>query len=186
MFSTDIPRLSVTAGQTEEPAVSKTADGKGIAFNVTGTSPLAIAWADIANSDPNPVEDPDDPTNPDDPDDPNNPTDPDDPTNPDDPNNPTNPDDPNNTSGDGNQNGSDGTTSQTDAAQQGVSDDSKNALSNIMPKTGDPLSFVPWIAAAVISIGVITGIMKKKSGKKNTDKKKKTTTTAKKTTKKKK
>ncbi len=183
MFSTDIPRLSVTAGQTEEPAVSKTADGKGIAFNVTGTSPLAIAWADIANSDPNPVEDPDDPTNPDDP---NNPTDPDDPTNPDDPNNPTNPDDPNNTSGDGNQNGSDGTTSQTDAAQQGVSDDSKNALSNIMPKTGDPLSFVPWIAAAVISIGVITGIMKKKSGKKNTDKKKKTTTTVKKTTKKKK
>ena len=120
----------------------------------------------------------------DDPDDPNNPTDPDDPTNPDDPNNPTNPDDPNNTTGDGNQNGSDGTTSQTDAAQQGVSDDSKNALSNIMPKTGDPLSFVPWIAAAVISIGVITGIMKKKSGKKNTDKKKKTT--AKKTTKKKK
>ena len=176
MFSTDIPRLSVTAGQTEEPTVSKTADGKGIAFYVTGTSPLAIAWADIASSDPNPVEDPDNP------DDPNNPTD-DNPNNPDDPNNPTNPDDPNNNQpGDGDQNGSDGTTSQTDTEKQGVSDDSKNALSNIMPKTGDPLSFVPWIAAAVISIGVIASIMKKKSGKKNKDKKKKTTTAAKKTT----
>ena len=180
MFSTDIPRLSVTAGQTEEPTVSKTADGKGIAFYVTGTSPLAIAWADIASSDPNPVEDPDNPNNPDDP---NNPTDPDNPNNPDDPNNPVNPDDSNNNQpGDGDQNGSDGTTSQTDTEKQGVSDDSKNALSNIMPKTGDPLSFVPWIAAAVISIGVIASIMKKKSGKKNTDKKKKTTTAAKKTT----
>lgn len=182
MFSTDIPRLSVTAGQTEEPTVSKTADGKGIAFYVTGTSPLAIAWADVEKSDPNPVEDDDQTVTPDpgDQDDTNNPNNPD---NPDDPNNPANPDDPNNNQpGDGDQNGSDGTTSQTDTEKQGVSDDSKNALSNIMPKTGDPLSFVPWIAAAVISIGVIASIMKKKSGKKNTDKKKKTTTAAKKTT----
>ncbi len=169
MFSTDIPRLQVTAGQTEEPVVSKTADGNGIAFSVTGTSPLAIAWADVANSDANPTEDPaQDPTQ----DPAQDPTQ--DPTQ--DPDqNPNQSDD-----GTGNTN-PDGTTSNTDAAAQGVSNDGAGALSSIMPKTGDPLSFVPWIAAAVVSIGVIGGLMKKKAGNK-TAKKKKPTKTMKNTT----
>lgn len=140
-------------GETEEPTVEKT--DKGLSFYVEGTSPLAIAWKVADTSDPNPNPDPGD-TN--------------DPTQ-----------DPNG-DGSGNQNGDgtgNGTTSTTNAAEQGVSDDSKNALSNLMPKTGDPISFIPWIAAAVVSIGVIVGLVKKKGGKKKTPKK-----TTKKTTKK--
>lgn len=146
-----------TPGETEEPTVEKT--DKGLSFYVEGTSPLAIAWKVADTSDPNPNPDP----NPD----------------PGDTNDPTQ--DPNG-DGSGNQNGDgtgNGTTSTTNAAEQGVSDDSKNALSNLMPKTGDPISFIPWIAAAVVSIGVIVGLVKKKGGKKKTPKK-----TTKKTTKK--
>ena len=176
-------------GETEEPSVEKT--DKGISFYVDGASPLAVAWKEASSGneptnpdDPNNPNNPDDPNNPDNPDDPNNPDNPDDPNNPDNPDDPNNPDNPDpnaNGDGTGNQNGDgtngNGTTSSTNAAEQGASDDSKNALSNLMPKTGDPISFIPWIAAAVVSIGVIVGIVKKKKGKK-----KKPNKTTKKTT----
>lgn len=171
-----------TPGETEEPTVEKT--DKGLSFYVNGTSPLAVAWKTADSNNPDNPNNPDDPNNPDNPDDPNNPDNPDDPNNPDNPDDPNNPDnqDPNaNGDGTGNQNGDgtngNGTTSSTNAAEQGASDDSKSALSNLMPKTGDPISFIPWIAAAVVSIGVIVGIVKKKNGKK-----KKPNKTTKKTT----
>ena len=162
------------AGEMENITKIDQVEGDHLSFTVNGTSPLAIGWKVATN--------PDDPNNPDNPDDPNNPDDPDDPNNPDNPDDPNNPDGDPNGDGSGNQNGDgtgDGTTSTTNAAEQGVSDDSKNALSNLMPKTGDPISFIPWIAAAVVSIGVIVGLVKKKGGKKKTPKK-----TTKKTTKK--
>lgn len=188
MFSGDFaPKFP--AGQIEN-ITSITQGEDYIEFEVSGASPLAIGWKVATNTnpdDPNNPNNPDDPNNPDNPDDPNNPDNPDDPNNPDDP---TNPDDPNNPDnqdpnangdGTGNQNGDgtnrNGTTSSTNAAEQGASDDSKSALSNLMPKTGDPISFIPWIAAAVVSIGVIVGIVKKKNGKK-----KKPNKTTKKTT----
>jgi hypothetical protein len=171
-----------TPGETEEPTVEKT--DKGLSFYVNGTSPLAVAWKTADSNNPDNPDDPDDPNNPDNPDDPNNPDNPDDPNNPDNPDDPNNPDNPDpnaNGDGTGNQNGDgtngNGTTSSTNAAEQGASDDSKSALSNLMPKTGDPISFIPWIAAAVVSIGVIVGIVKKKNGKK-----KKPNKTTKKTT----
>lgn len=185
MFSGDFaPKFP--AGQIEN-ITSITQGEDYIEFEVSGASPLAIGWKVATNTnpdDPNNPDNPDDPNNPDNPDDPNNPDNPDDPNNPDDP---TNPDDPNNPDpnangdGTGNQNGDgtngNGTTTSTNAAEQGASDDSKSALSNLMPKTGDPISFIPWIAAAVVSIGVIVGIVKKKKGKK-----KKPNKTTKKTT----
>lgn len=166
MFSADNARLGVKAGDIEEPVVIKTTDGSGISFALKGTSPIALAWADVDSSD----------------------------------NNRTDGDGSGDGSGtgdgsgdgsgtgDGSGDGSgtgDGSgrngasTTSTDAATQGASNGVASALSDIMPKTGDPLSFVPWIAAAVVSIGVIVGVVKKKSGKKKTPKK-----TVKKTTKK--
>ena len=178
------------AGEMENITKIDQVEGDHLSFTVNGTSPLAIGWKVATNTnpdDPNNPDNPDDPNNPDNPDDPNNPdnpddpNNPDDPTNPDDPNNPDNPDPNANGDGTGNQNGDgtngNGTTSSTNAAEQGASDDSKSALSNLMPKTGDPISFIPWIAAAVVSIGVIVGIVKKKKGKK-----KKPNKTTKKTT----
>lgn len=178
------------AGEMENITKIDQVEGDHLSFTVNGTSPLAIGWKVATNTnpdDPNNPDNPDDPNNPDNPDDPNNPdnpddpNNPDDPTNPDDPNNPDNPDPNANGDGTGNQNGDgtngNGTTSSTNAAEQGASDDSKSALSNLMPKTGDPISFIPWIAAAVVSIGVIVGIVKKKNGKK-----KKPNKTTKKTT----
>lgn len=175
-------------GSYEEIPVIEAENKSGLSITVHGASPIVIAWNAKGNpDDPNNPDNPDDPNNPDNPDDPNNPdnpddpNNPDDPTNPDDPNNPDNPDPNANGDGTGNQNGDgtngNGTTSSTNAAEQGASDDSKSALSNLMPKTGDPISFIPWIAAAVVSIGVIVGIVKKKNGKK-----KKPNKTTKKTT----
>lgn len=139
------------AGEMENITKIDQVEGDHLSFTVNGTSPLAIGWKVATN------------------------------TNPDDPNNPDNPDPNANGDGTGNQNGDgtngNGTTSSTNAGEQGASDDSKSALSNLMPKTGDPISFIPWIAAAVVSIGVIVGIVKKKNGKK-----KKPNKTTKKTT----
>lgn len=147
----------------------KSQDGKSISFDMTSTSPVAFGWADVNNSDPNPV----DPGNSEDPgntEDPGN----QDPGNQDPGNqNPTN--DPNTIVGEGDpgnasRNGT-GTTTGTDAGTQGASNDAANALSGIMPKTGDPLSFVPWIAAIVISAGAIGFFATRKGKKKQSVKK---------------
>ena len=171
--------MGTTAGTVEAIGSAhnygKSSDGKSISFDLKGTSPVAFGWADINNSDPTPI-DPNDPTNPTDPTDPNNPTDPTDPTNPTDPTDPNNPtNDPNTLTADGEpRSGDDGTTTNTDAGTQGVSDDAASALSGIMPKTGDPLSFVPWIAAAVLSVAAIVYFGTRKTGKKKKQTVKKT------------
>lgn len=179
MHAYDSDRLGVDAGTTEQPRVTKTEDGR-LQFEITSASPLAIAWKTAT------PDNPDDPNNPDNPDDPNNP---DNPTNPDDPNNTQDPtQDPNQTTTDpnnqsqgndqtsnnrsGDQASGNGTTTGTNAGTQGASNDAAGTLSNLMPKTGDPLSFVPWIAAAVISIGAIAFFATRKNGKKVKAKKK--------------
>lgn len=173
MHAYDSDRLGVDAGTTEQPKVTKTEDGR-LQFEITSASPLAIAWKTAT------PDNPDDPNNPDNPDDPNNP---DNPTNPDDPNNTQDPtQDPNQTTTDPNnqsqgndqtsngrsadQASGNGTTTGTNAGTQGASNDAAGTLSNLMPKTGDPLSFVPWIAAAVISVGAIVFFATRKNGKK--------------------
>ncbi len=189
-------------GNYEEIPVVEAENKSGLTITVHGASPIVIAWKVKSNpedpNDPTNPEDPNNPTNPEDPNNPTNPEDPNDPTNPEDPNNPINPDDPNNSTNPddpnnsndpnsqdpdvtGNQNGdgtgTNGTSTSTDAATQGAA----GALSSIMPRTGDPISFIPWIAAAVVSIGVIVGLVKKKNGKKKSPKKN-TKNTTKKTT----
>lgn len=147
----------------------KSQDGKSISFDMTSTSPVAFGWADVNNSDPNPV----DPGNSEDPgntEDPGN----QDPGNQD-PGNQNQTNDPNTIVGEGDpgnasRNGT-GTTTGTDTGTQGASNDAANALSGIMPKTGDPLSFVPWIAAIVISAGAIGFFATRKGKKKQSVKK---------------
>ncbi len=150
---------------------AKSQDGKSISFDMTSTSPVAFGWADVKNSDPNPVDPGDnEPGNQD-------PGNTEDPGNTDDPGNQNQGDGTNTVVGEGDpgnasRNG-DGTTTGTDAGTQGASNDAANALSGIMPKTGDPLSFVPWIAAAVISVGAIGFFATRKKGKKKQAAKKK-------------
>lgn len=144
---------------------SKSQDGKSISFDMTSTSPVAFGWADVNNSDPNPV-DPgtDDPGNQD----PGN----QDPGNQDPGNQDPGTQDPNTIVGEGDPRQAaqgtqgTGTTTGTSAGTQGASNDAANALSGIMPKTGDPLSFVPWIAAIVISVGAIAFFATRKKDKK--------------------
>ena len=144
---------------------SKSRDGKSISFDMTSTSPVAFGWADVNNSDPNPVgPGTDDPGN----------QDPgtDDPGNQDPGTQDPGTQDPNTIVGEGDpRQGAqgtqgNGTTTGTDAGTQGASNDAANALSGIMPKTGDPLSFVPWIAAIVISVGAIAFFATRKRDKK--------------------
>lgn len=144
---------------------SKSRDGKSISFDMTSTSPVAFGWADVNNSDPNPVgPGTDDPGN----------QDPgtDDPGNQDPGTQDPGTQDPNTIVGEGDpRQGAqgtqgNGTTTGTDAGTQGASNDAANALSGIMPKTGDPLSFVPWIAAIVISVGAIAFFATRKKDKK--------------------
>lgn len=144
---------------------SKSQDGKSISFDMTSTSPVAFGWADVNNSDPNPI-DPgtDDPGNQD----PGN----QDPGNQDPGNQDPGTQDPNTIVGEGDPRQAaqgtqgTGTTTGTSAGTQGASNDAANALSGIMPKTGDPLSFVPWIAAIVISVGAIAFFANRKKDKK--------------------
>lgn len=155
MHSYDSDRLGVYAGSSEEPTVTKTEDGQ-LQFTVTSASPLAIAWKKVQEPTP------EDPTNPEDPD------------NNGDPNNTGDPTDQGDQGGDGTDgsggsgtdqsgSGTSGTTSGT--SQNGSSTGS--ATSSIMPRTGDPASFIPWIIAAVVCIGVLVGVKKHGQSKKN-------------------
>lgn len=156
MFATDVG--SNAAGTVEPISVSSGSNGTTIAFRVRGASPFAIAYQAGGSTPPS--------------DDPNG-------GNGDDPNG-GNGDDPNGGNGNDpngnsqvnayatdNPNGTgNGTTTGTSAGTQGASNDAANALSGIMPKTGDPLSFVPWIAAIVISVGAIAFFATRKKDKK--------------------
>lgn len=148
MHSYDSDRLGVIAGSTEEPTITETADGQ-LEFHVTSASPLAIAWK-TASNDPN-GENP----------------------NGENPNgeNP-NGENPNGENPNGeNPNGEGGGGTTTGSASQnanGTGNPVTDAVSSIMPKTGDPASFIPWVVLAVASIGVLIGIRKRGKSKKKT------------------
>lgn len=167
MHSYTSDRLGVIAGTTEEPRVTETEDGE-LQFDITSASPLAIAWKTAGSGD---EPDPENPNNQG--------GDNQDPSNQD-PN--QNPGD-GSTTGDGttgNGTSGDGTTGtgrnadgSTTSTQNGTTQNSgttgnavTDAVSSILPKTGDPVSFIPWIAAAVISIGVVVVLMKRGKSKK--------------------
>lgn len=164
MFTESSNRLGITAGETEEPAVTKTAEG--LSFTVKGTSPVAVAWKQAAqgNTDGSNTgngSDNGDGTNTGD---------------------GTNNGDGTNT-GDGTNNG-DGTNKGTVAAagngtgSNGTgtntgngtnttgngTDNTNKGLSSLLPKTGDTASLLLWgipIAVSVIVI-VLVVIMKKR------------------------
>lgn len=158
MFAEDSERLHIAAGVTEVgvttgslstlPAntqamqvVQKTPNG--ITFTVKSTSPLAIAWKDTSTSEPPLVMDPA----------------PDSGTT-------TNPGGPGTTGSQTTQgSGASGTpsTQAADTQNSGNTADSvKDAVSSLLPKTGDPVSFIPWILIAAACVGIIVYIRKKK------------------------
>lgn len=184
MFSEDYG--AHTAGEVEtwenEQSQPLQKTGTGLTFNISGTSPIAIAWKAAAN--------PDEPLDPDDPNNPNN---------PDDPNNPGGDD--NNNQGDGNNNQGDGTGTNNDGTDpnnaratdgtgngtdqngtgtngdgtnaegkesQSITDALKSAVAALAPKTGDTNSIIMWVVIAVAACAaVIVAIRSKaKNGKK--------------------
>lgn len=188
MFSEDYG--THTAGEVEtwenEQSQPLQKTGTGLTFNISGTSPIAIAWKAATNPD-EPL-DPDDPNNPNNPDDPNNPGG-DDNNNQGDGNN--NQGDGNNNQGDGNNTGTDpnnaratdGTGNGTDQngtgtngdgtnaegkESQSITDALKSAVAALAPKTGDTNSIIMWVVIAVAACAaVIVAIRSKaKNGKK--------------------
>ena len=184
MFSEDYG--AHTAGEVEtwenEQSQPLQKTGTGLTFNISGTSPIAIAWKAATN--------PDEPLDPDDPNNPNN---------PDDPNNPGGDD--NNNQGDGNNNQGDGTGTNNDGTDpnnaratdgtgngtdqngtgtngdgtnaegkesQSITDALKSAVAALAPKTGDTNSIIMWVVIAVAACAaVIVAIRSKaKNGKK--------------------
>lgn len=186
MFSEDYG--AHTAGEVEtwenEQSQPLQKTGTGLTFNISGTSPIAIAWKAATN--------------------------PDEPLDPDDPNNPNNPDDPNNPGGDDNNNQGDGNNNQGDGTGTGTNNDGtdpnnaratdgtgngtdqngtgtngdgtnaegkesqsitdalKSAVAALAPKTGDTNSIIMWVVIAVAACAaVIVAIRSKaKNGKK--------------------
>lgn len=188
MFSEDYG--GHTAGEVEtwenEQSQPLQKTGTGLTFNISGTSPIAIAWKAATNPD-EPL-DPDDPNNPNNPDDPNNPGG-DDNNNQGDGNN--NQGDGNNNQGDGNNTGTDpnnaratdgtgtgtnqnGTGTNGDGTNaegkesQSITDALKSAVAALAPKTGDTNSIIMWVVIAVAACAaVIVAIRSKaKNGKK--------------------
>ncbi len=163
MFAEDSERLHIAAGVTEVgvttgglstlpantqamQAIQKTPNG--ITFTVKSTSPLAIAWKDTSGSGGSNGSGDDNNTGGDNPDD-NNRGD----------GNPSDPDaqDPRNAQ-------ANGTPSSVAADAQNSENDAnavKDAVSSLLPKTGDPVSFIPWILIAAACIGIIVYIKKK-------------------------
>lgn len=149
MFTETSERLGVKAGEIEEPAVTKTEEG--VKFKVKSTSPVAIAWKAAEKSNG---------TN----------------------NNGTNNNGTNGSGTDGTENGTKVTakgTTETAASGNGTGTggsgtatgtsgtaaggtDAQSLLSSALPKTGDPASFIPWIALIVISMTVIIIIVRKR------------------------
>ena len=62
MFTANSGRLGIVAGETEEPPVTKSAEG--LIFTVKGTSPVAIAWKQAAQDNPGTGTDPGEGNNP--------------------------------------------------------------------------------------------------------------------------
>lgn len=166
MFTETSERLGVTAGETEEPPVTKTEEG--IRFTVKSTSPVAIAWKEAAQNTGNGSGNNNGTNNNGN----NNGTD-------------DNGTDNNGTDGNGtDNNGADANATNgtgangTDANGTGANGTGTNgtgtngtdgqsgaqkALSAILPKTGDPVSFIPWIALiAIAAIAIVTVIIKKR------------------------
>lgn len=146
MFTETSERLGVKAGEIEEPAVTKTEEG--VKFTVKSTSPVAIAWKEAEKNSGT-----------------------------------------NNGGTSGNGTGTDGSGTGAKVTAQGTSGtaasgsgsgtggsgtatgtsgtaasgtDAQNALSSVLPKTGDPASFIPWIVLLAISMAVIIIVVRKK------------------------
>ncbi|WP_251390717.1 chitobiase/beta-hexosaminidase C-terminal domain-containing protein [Mediterraneibacter agrestimuris] len=169
MFTESSERLGVTAGDTEEPPVTKTEEGAK--FTVKSTSPIAIAWKEVAANNGTGGGD-------------NNGTGNNGNNNNDGTDNNGNNNNGNNSNGTdnngNNNNGANGTnnngtngtnnngtnatgTNGTDANGTGTQSKAQNLLSSIMPKTGDPASFIPWIVLIAISVAaIITVVIKKR------------------------
>lgn len=169
MFTESSERLGVTAGDTEEPPVTKTEEGAK--FTVKSTSPIAIAWKEVAANNGTGGGD-------------NNGTGNNGNNNNDGTDNNGNNNNGNNSNGTdnngNNNNGANGTnnngtngtnnngtnatgTNGTDANGTGTQSKAQELLSSIMPKTGDPVSFIPWIVLIVISVAaIITVVIKKR------------------------
>ena len=162
--------------------------GTGLTFNISGTSPIAIAWKAATNPDDPGTDDPNNPGN-DDPnnpgtDDPNNPGT-DDPNNPgtDDPNNPggTDPTNPDGNNGDGsnaNPNAANGTDANaanangtgtnddgTKSAAQSAVDALKSAAASLLPKTGDTSKIIMWAVIAVAAVIAVVAVIRSKAKK---------------------
>lgn len=151
MFTETSERLGVKAGEIEEPTVKKTEEG--VKFTVKSTSPVAIAWKEAEQ------------------------------------NNGTNN---GGTNGSGNGTDGTGTDGNGDPAKvtvtgtnepaasgsgsgttgtgtvgsgtdgSGTGSDAQSRLSSVLPKTGDPASFIPWIVLIVVSMAVIIIVARKK------------------------
>lgn len=149
MFTETSERLGVKAGEIEEPAVTKTEEG--VKFTVKSTSPVAIAWKEAEqNSGTN-----NGGTN----------------GNGTDETGTNGSGDPakvtvtgtNEPAGSGNEGGTTGTgTSGSGTDGSGSGTDAQSRLSSVLPKTGDPASFIPWIVLIVISVAVIIIVVRKK------------------------
>lgn len=184
MFTVTSERLGITAGDTEEPAVTKT--DEGLKFTVKGTSPVAIAWKDAAQSGGDNNSGDNGNNNGDN----NN-------------NNGNNAGGNNNTGGAGNSgttgndgnnginaasdgtggtgtssgsgtnnngsgsgNNSDGSTTVGASNQQASGDGTTNTgsgvLSSLLPKTGDTTSILIWVALGVVSVAAVIAVIIKK------------------------
>lgn len=173
MFAETSERLGVTAGETEEPAVKKTADG--LQFTLKSTSPVAVAWKEVAANDNNNNNNNNGNNN-----NGNNNNNGD--NNGNDTNNNNNGSDNNgnnNNNGDnnGNTNNGSGTNNNGTNGSNGTNGTGTNgttgaggtngtgvsgAISSILPKTGDPASFIPWIVLILLSAAAIITIIIKK------------------------
>ena len=141
MFTASSERLHTEPGQIEEPVVTRV--DEGLQFTVMGTSPIGIAWKDLAQG-----------GNPDS-------TDPD--NEKDQEQNKKNPDDDKNKNiNPQNDPTKDNTTTTKDSDAKSDNKNTSDIVSSVLPKTGDPMSFLPWIAAIVICLIVVVGILNKK------------------------